>query len=68
MADNETPATAETASAPVEHDAVSADAQPLLEILEDLSGDETAADPVPVDDDPKSGEVFEPLGNVVNRP
>ncbi|WP_431680216.1 hypothetical protein [Kitasatospora sp. KL5] len=69
MADNETAAPAtDTTPAAVEFSDATVDPQSLQDIIEDLSADEPAADPAPAGDQPKSDEVFEPLGNVINRP
>ncbi|MFJ1706565.1 hypothetical protein [Kitasatospora sp. NPDC088346] len=75
MADNEN-ATAETvvptpavAATPSEYTPSEIDPQPILEVLEGLT-DEPGDEPVvqPAKAGPRSGEVYEPLGNVTNHP
>ncbi|MFJ8042859.1 hypothetical protein ACIRBX_20440 [Kitasatospora sp. NPDC096147] len=55
-------------AAPVEQSlaAVEPDAQ-LLEVLEDLSADETEGEVAP-EAEPKKDGGYEPLGNIINRP
>jgi hypothetical protein len=51
-----------------EHTVTTDGALPIETVLEGLAEDGATADPQPVADQPKSGEVFEPLGAVTNRP
>ncbi|RKE20920.1 hypothetical protein [Streptomyces sp. TLI_171] len=70
MADETTPAApaAEQTPAPVEHTAAPADPNSIEQALEVLAEEPAPATEQPAAGDPKTDEVFEPLGSIGSCP